>query len=295
MGLSIIAENSYQHDAIYLADGPWGMDYNAQADSVEVFEVAEHQEWDLDGHIVERGVVAKGEVKETINIFRNILAGDLQLPIDDYQYLHFNMKNQTPVEISLVTDATSEWSERLRYSLDANAEKTQYSLSFSDFVNHEGKNMDFGQLRTIVISVQGDYQNYTSFELEVDQMALTVHGELQQESETEQEEPVAEDITDLELNDDLISILDPNTELELKNYPNPFVEYTEISLPEKSNIVNVYVVNLSGQVLYAETHAPTGNKNTIRLELGRLSKGMYMYQLGDVTNNKLYSGKIIRQ
>ncbi|BDW91321.1 DUF4114 domain-containing protein [Allomuricauda sp. XS_ASV26] len=295
MGLSIIAENSYQHDAIYLADGPWGVDYNTQSDSVEVFEVVEHQEWDLDGHIVERGVVAKGEVKETINVFRNILAGDLQLPIDDYQYLHFNIKNQTPVEISLVTDATSEWSERLRYSLDANAEKTQYSLSFSDFVNHEGKNMDFGQLRTIVISVQGDYQNYTSFELEVDQMALTVDGEIQQEPENEQEDPTTDETNSLDLGDDLISILDPNTELELKNYPNPFVEYTDISLPEKTSKVYVHVVNLSGQVLYADTHAPTGNENTIRLELGHLPKGIYLYQVGDVTNSKRYSGKIIRQ
>jgi hypothetical protein len=155
--------------------------------------------------------------------------------------------------------------------------------------------MDFGQLRTIVISVQGDYQNYTSFELEVDQMALTVDGEIQQESEDEQEEPIVEDITDLELNDDLISILDPYTELELKNYPNPFVEYTDISLPEKTSKVNVHVVNLSGQVLYADTHAPTGNENTIRLELGHLPKGIYLYQVGDVTNSKRYSGKIIRQ
>lgn len=291
IGLSIIAENSYQHDAIYLADGPWGVDLNAQVDSLEVFEVTPHEAWEVDGHAVERGVVVQGEVKETVNVFRNVLAGDLQLPIGDYQYLQFNLVNDVPVEISLVTDTTSDWSERLRYTVEPNTEGKTISLAFSEFVNHEGKYIGFDQLRSIVISIQGDYENYQPFELKVDRVALTKSA-MDQPSEEDKDVETNE----LDIYEEAMSIFDEvDLVLTLKSYPNPFVNYTDISIPEKTDEVYIRVVNLSGQVVFADTQAPTGYENSIRLELGHLPKGMYLYRIGDVAHNKTYSGKIIRQ
>ena len=81
MGLSIIAENSYQHDAMYVADGPWGVDMNVNVDAVEKFNITPHKNTSFRGYKIERGVVAQGQVKETINVFRNVLAGDLQLEV----------------------------------------------------------------------------------------------------------------------------------------------------------------------------------------------------------------------
>lgn len=289
MGLSIIAENSHQHDAIYLADGPWGVDLNAQVDRAEVFEVIPHETWNVEGHVVERGIETKGQVKETINVFRNLLAGDMALSVQDYQYLQFSIKNETPVEISLVTNATNKWEERLRYTIDTNSEETRYELSFSDFKNHEGKNLQFDQLRTIVISVQGDYQNYTPFELKLNQMALTKHG-LEQNSEE-----IAMLENEVLLDDDLISVVEAQEELDLKNYPNPFTSYTQISLPIKSSMVNVEVLGLGGQRLFAKTYTTHGNENSIVLEIGYLPKGLYLYRVYDMVNNKVYTGKTVKQ
>lgn len=291
MGLSIIAENSYQHDAIYLADGPWGVDLNAQVDSLEVFEVTPHEAWEVDGHVVERGIVAKGEVKETVNIFRNVLAGDLQLVIGDYEYLQLNLTNNVPLEISLVTNAMTDWSERLRYTVEPNTEEKAISVAFSEFANQEGKYIGFEQLRSIVISVQGDYENYQPFELNVDRVALAKSA-MDQPSE----EGMEFGTNELDIDEEAMSIFDEvDTVLTLKSYPNPFVNYTDISITEKTDEVYVRVVNLSGQVVYADTQAPTGYENSIRLELGHLPKGMYLYRIGDVVHNKTYSGKIIRQ
>jgi hypothetical protein len=73
------------------------------------------------------------------------------------------------------------------------------------------------------------------------------------------------------------------------------VNYTDISIPEETGTVYVRVVNLSGQMVYAATQTPAGYGNSIRLELGHLPKGMYLYRIGDIINNKIYDGKIIRQ
>nr|WP_321413560.1 DUF4114 domain-containing protein [uncultured Allomuricauda sp.] len=291
MGLSIIAENSYQHDAIYLADGPWGVDFNAQVDSLEVFDVVSHEDWDMEGHVVERGIVAKGKVKETVNIFRNILAGDLQLAIGDYQYLQFNLTNDVPVEISLVTNSTIEWVQRLRYTIDPNTEAKSMSLAFSEFKDHEGKYVGFEQLRSIVISVQGDYETYQRFELRVNQMALSKSAMSQT---SEEEVGIAEN--EMNVEEDAMTIFDEvDKELTIKSYPNPFVNYTDISIPKETKELYVRVVNLSGQVVYADTQAPKGYENSIRLELGHLPKGMYLYRIEDIPNNNTYSGKIIRE
>jgi len=291
MGLSIIAENSYQYDAIYLADGPWGVDLNAEVDSLEIFEVTPYEAWEVEGHVVERGIVAKGEVKETVNIFRNVLAGDLQLAIGDFEYLQLNLVNDVPLEISLVTNTISDWSERLRYAVEPNTEAKSVSLAFSEFANHEGKYIGFGQLRSIVISVQGDYENYQPFELKIDQVALTKSA-----SDQSSEEDTEVATNELDINEEAKTIFDEvDTVLTLKCYPNPFVNYTDISIPEKTDEVYVRLVNLSGQVVYADSQAPAGYENSIRLELGHLPKGMYLYRIGDVAHNKTYNGKIIRQ
>ncbi len=191
IGISILAENSYQHDALYLADGPWGADFNTAVDASAEFNINEHSESpEIDSYAIERNITAKGEVKETINIFRNVLAGDLRLDVTDYNFLQLHIKNDRPIEVSLVTDATDQWEERLRLTLAPNSEKAPKSLAFKDFKNHENKAVLFTQLKSIVFSVQGDYQNYKAFALELEELALTKNGYTEEE---EQEVAAAEE------------------------------------------------------------------------------------------------------
>jgi len=158
MGLSIRGGDSEQEDIIYVADGPWGADFNTQIDEISDFEITAQQDTETTTgtHIVERGVIAKGEVKETINIFRNLIAGDMQLDITDYKNLTFDMTNDKDIEVSLVTDTTQNWEERLRYTLTPQAELKTQHIAFTDFKNHEGKSMDFTKLKTIIPY----YKNY---------------------------------------------------------------------------------------------------------------------------------------
>lgn len=295
IGISILAENSYQHDAMYLADGPWGADMNPNVDAIAEFEIKEHSEaMTREGRSIERGVSAKGEVRETINIFRNLLAGDLQLNVTDYNFLQFNIQNDRPIEVSLVTDATDLWEERLRFALEPHAEITAQSIALADFKNQEGKSMDFTQVKTIVFSVQGDYQTYVPFALEIEGMALTTLNipEEEKEEETETDETVI-----LANFDSVESVaVDPIIEyVELKHYPNPFIEYTVVTLPAETEKVAVSLTNLGGQTVYQDSLRTQQNKSAIRLEAPGLNPGMYIYTIMDFQNGRTYRGKLIKE
>jgi hypothetical protein len=295
IGISILAENSYQHDAMYLADGPWGADMNPNVDAIAEFEIKEHAEGiSREGHSIERSVSAKGEVRETINIFRNLLAGDLQMDVNDYNFLQFNIQNDRPIEVSLVTDATDRWEERLRFALEPHTDATAQSIALTDFKNHEGKPMDFTQVKTVVFSVQGDYQTYAPFALEIEGMALTT-SDIPEEEEEEEEET---DETVILANFDSVEsvVVDPIIEeVELKHYPNPFTEYTVVTLPAETEKVAVSLTNLGGQTVYQNNLGTEQNKSAVRLDIPGLHPGMYIYTIMDFQNGRTYRGKLIKE
>lgn len=288
MGLSIMAENSFQHDAIYLADGPWGIDMNPQIDTVQTFDIQAHAPWQVAGHTIERGIMVLGKVKETINVFRNLMPGDMTLNVAPYRYLQFKIKSSVPVEVSLVTNATDQWSNRLRLSLEASPEEKQYVLPFSQFTNKAGASMDFDELRSIVVSVQGDYAQYNEFEVSLDQMALTASPETTvlafgQDTVTETAMGPANEIWEG----------DPSV-VSLKSYPNPFAASFHIALPEPATNASIRIVDLVGHTVMEESQATRGDLNVLEMDLGHLPKGMYVYLVYNASNGNYYKGKIIK-
>lgn len=318
IGISILAEESYQHDAMYLADGPWGADFNTDVDAIAAFDISETDSSPTQGYAIARNVSAKGEVKETINIFRNLMGGDQRLDISDYKFLQLNIQNDRPIEVSLVTDATNQWGERLRYTLKPNAERAAKSIAFTDFKNHEGSTPTFTTLKSIVFSVQGDYQNYSAFELELEGLMLTTNVPNEEETEeesipTETEEEVldtvevtlvedeveasSEEELTVAMNDvaamESLSEITENEKLSLTQYPNPFTAYTTICLPSETTEARVSLSNLQGQRVF-DAQLPTENGSCVRVEAGHLAKGLYIYTVYNPTRNKTYQGKLVK-
>ncbi|MGB5819027.1 MAG: DUF4114 domain-containing protein [Saonia sp.] len=289
IGLSITAENSYQHDAIYLADGPWGVDYNDAVDAVANFTITPQAETMEPGndYVVERSITAAGEVKETINVFRSLLAGDLQLNVDMYDYLQLNIQNDRAIEVSLVTNATDKWDERLRYTLEPNEKVTEQYIALSDFKNHMGKAVEFTQLKTVVFSVQGDYQTHQPFTLTVAAMTLT--RQLADTSPEWEEIPIDKTIQESSVQGQV------EEDFGLMNYPNPFTEYTIITIPQATMKVGLVITNLNGQVVYRSMLTTESNQKSVRFEPHNLPNGLYVYTVMDTQNGKTYQGKLIKK
>ena len=119
--VSVKGDNSNQQDALYLADGPWGIDYDSDQVVIENFNI-ESQVIGLNGgnYEIERDVKVAGNVKGTMNVFRNLLPGDLVFDATPYKNIEFEVVNNFPIEVILVTEGLTDWNNRLRYIIPEN-------------------------------------------------------------------------------------------------------------------------------------------------------------------------------
>ncbi|GAA3510238.1 hypothetical protein GCM10022393_24320 [Aquimarina addita] len=264
IGFSLVGEYSPRLDALYLADGPWGIDYKEQGAAVSNFEVLEHvQNKTEEQYTIERSVAVSGEITETLNIFRNLLAGDLTLNVSEYDMLQFEMNTDQEVEVIVVTKDLTDWNNRLRHIIPANNENKVYTIALSDFTNGKSMQNTIVDVRSIVFSIQGDYSSPKPFNINISNLAFTNTAALNIDE--------YEGITESDI---------------IKNYPNPFSTVTTIYLPNTNNTeVQLTVTDMLGRIIRNENKKVDLTTNTIEFSANGLKQGMYKYIINDSNNN----------
>ncbi len=274
IGFSIQGEDSPLTDALYLADGPWGIDYLENGVTVTDFEIEmNNNDVEENKYVVERNAIVQGEVKETINLFRNIMPGELSLDVTNFDAVEFEMANTKDVEVILVTEGLTNWNNRLRIKIPASDKKEKHTIAFADFLNGTGRSEEIIKIRSAVFSVQGDYQTFSPFSLEVSALAFTRTATT--ESETDDTVTSEEEIEEQEEIAQEIEIEESIAIVEVKNYPNPFTVETTIEIPGTHQKVMIEVIDLVGRSVRKENL--TVNNNTIKFETRDLTPGIYNY------------------
>jgi hypothetical protein len=269
IGFSLKTNSSEQKDALYLADGPWGVDYLDEFATITKFDVnTASKEYSDDFYEVNRNAEVAGEVKGAVNLFRHILPGDQSLDVTEFESVNFMVKNTEGLEIIIMQNEDREWENRIRYTIPLNLEEKEYTISFADFVDGKGESVEITDIKTIVFSVIGDYANFKSFSFSVNALSFSAKGVLSTEKFVNQE----------------------NT--EILNYPNPFTSSTTIVLPNTSESIQIQVFDLLGRVVDAQRINTSSISNKVSYNAPKLNRGIYKYRLLD-DNNKMYSGSFM--
>lgn len=263
LGMSFRGENSFKSDALYLADGPWGTDYNSDEVVMNDFLIHEQID-DLDESLyqVERHITANGGVKGVCNVFRNILPGELIFDTTDYQDIQFYVTNDKPIEVILVTEDLEDWNNRLRFTIPENTEETLYSLPYTAFKNGEGVYEEIDGLKSVVFSLKGDYASFEPFDISIRKLAFGL-------------KPT--------VNDEIANTI---------NYPNPFSSLTTLVAPEKTTHLHLEVYDLLGRQVFNEVVNTMDDEKSIQFKAVGLAKGLYKYR---ATNDKqkIYTGSFL--
>ncbi len=299
IGFSILGEDATKSDALYLADGPWGIDYLPQGAIVDTFEVSAHsqeQEIDEESYTIERNATVQGEVKETLNLFRNILAGDLTMDASAYNAVKFKMNTTTKVEIILVTEGLTDWNNRLRYIIPATKEATKqatvFTIPFADFKNNANESEAITNVRGIVFSIQGDYQHFVPFTIGVSDLVLTNTTKNTIAPETEEE--IAENEVAEISEEETVQVVEEDTKpVRLMNYPNPFTTMTTLQIPNtQSGVTNITVFDMLGRTVRQEQM--TSKTTTYIFRTNDLTPGIYQYIITG-TEGQTYIGNFLIQ
>jgi hypothetical protein len=262
IGLSLGTSVSKQLDALYLADGPWGIDYLAENVNINSFSIENNDKDDTDEiYQIEREPTVSGEVKGTINLFRHVLAGDQTLDVSSYESIQFNIQNTKPVEVILVQDGMTDWDNRLRITIPVNESEKMYTISFNDFLDKSGNPGDIKDIKTIVFSLQGDYATYTPFTIAVNDVAFGLKANQFDENLTESNKILA--------------------------IPNPINSSGNIYFTADQNEeVKLNIYNYLGQLVYKTNYTTEIGSNLIPLSKENLISGMYICRI--ISNNKKY-------
>lgn len=255
VGLQLKADTSPKADVLYLADGPWGIDYVDTETRIADFLVEAHAGAENGDYRLERNVSISGEVYGTMNLFRSILPGDQYFSIKDYEALGFQLKSSSAVEVILVTEGLENWDQRYRYQLKATEDFEESNLKLTDFTNGN-QHYQGERLKSIVFSIQGNYQNFEEFSLQVQQLVFTSFREA----------------PELESQGGGLILKDRKA----YNYPNPFSGTTTLVLPYEAEKVALQVYDLSGRLLYKKQYlVDTKTGVEFPLDLSMLKPGHY--------------------
>lgn len=261
IGMSIATDSSPQKDALYLADGPWGLDYLETEVTVNDYAItSSNRVYDASNFDVDRNVYVSGDVKGNVNVFRHLLAGDQTVTATDYNFINAEIFNSQDLEIVVMQDDNRSWENRLRYTLPASSSKREVNIDFEMFKDASGNTATIKNVKTIVFSIIGNFENYQSFQLSVDNLSLSPAGSVLS-------------------NDNFV--IDSNS--NLNNYPNPFSVNTTIVLPNASNSITIKVFDLLGRTVDIKKIETTNSNKNVAYKAPKVTPGIYKYILEDDT------------
>ena len=276
IGFSIAPSNSQAYDALYLADGPWGVDFLETQTHIDTFTIKAHQDTlkNENDYVLERSMAMSGEVMGTVNVFRTLLPGHQFMDVSAFKSLSLYLQTDRSIEISIVTSETQAWEDRFTYQLPQVSGDEEVVIPFEDFVSPAVKSIE--NIKMVVFSVQGDYVNFDPFTIQIDQLALT--DRLAPVSIVIEEETPAEEIA-----------LPAKTSV----YPNPVVSSATVVLPYVAEDVVMNVFDLSGRQVRADVHSGIAG-NTFSFAKDSLRPGIYVYTIAN-SSGTFAKGKLIIQ
>lgn len=272
IGISILGDKSKQLDALYLADGPWGLDYFDTETAISSFKIEKTSNDVIpEGqYAVERNATVTGKVYGTMNLFRNILPGELVFDAKSFSIIGFAIQNSLPVEVVLVTENTSDWNNRLRLKLPINATAKEINIALEKFSNGQGQKYNNEKIKGLVFSVQGNYQTFQSFEVAISQLTFKNANPL------------------------VIPTVDQVATTKLYNYPNPCTNATTLVLPEQVQNANIKVMDVLGRTVKAMDYKAIASSNEIAVGLDNLARGVYFFVVTS-EGNKQFKTKFVVQ
>lgn len=254
LGATLSSDGS-PDDEIFLADGSWGVDYLNPNALVQSFTVtAENHEQDQESHMVERSVNLDAEVKDYLNIYRTLDAKLNPKDLSIYNSLQFNTSGVGQVEITLVKESITDWTEQFRTRINLKPESQSETLMLSDFKSTSGEILDPSDINTIVFTLLGNTSSFEEKSLKLENVRFE--------------------------NAEVSSTADISTEGTSSFYPNPVTGVSTLSFDaEKDGVYVLEVYDALGKVVMTRQIDSKYGVNQVDLNLSFLNAGSYHYKV----------------
>ncbi|MDD3878363.1 MAG: T9SS type A sorting domain-containing protein, partial [Bacteroidales bacterium] len=256
IGFAIKGSNSVGKDMLYMADGPWGPDYDSDGAEINNFTILPQIDAPVaSAYNMGRSASLEGSVKTYASMFRVLKVGNKSVDVSKYNMLEFEAIGTGAFEVVISKKGITSWSQQYRTSITLNSETaTMYQIPFTQFANNAGDhNFETNDVVAVVFTKKGDGSTYQNFSITVDKLRM-ITGQIETEDET-------------------------TTEMDV--YPNPMHESSLISfnLPEATK-VNIGLYNIEGQLVkvIASDNYDSGIQH-LNFSVNGINNGVYFIKL----------------
>lgn len=249
MGFIVKNNKSTDYDALYFADGAWGLEYDKNVSKINNFDINNSIPSIENGiFTVERDPILRGQVKDYVSLFRTLRPASAAADMSHFKNISFSAKGSGVVEVMLVKKSVTDWNKQYRAEIRLYDEKQQYHLSYKDFTNGSNEALKANDLVNVVFTIKGDGKTMKPFDIALSNVVFD--------------------------NKTIKTIGESGV---LTAFPNPASESTELAfeLPERG-IAVVRLINAQGESVIEYTEEFAKGRNRLALGLNGIPSGIYI-------------------
>ena len=163
-------------DALYLADGPWGVDYERDGAQVTNFATETGLTNPADGvYPLERSAQMTGQVRSYASLFRSLRPGLLPQNLQAYGYLAFQASGTGQYEVIVTKKSIEASGEQFRHFFTLSGEGQDFAVPFGSLTNRLGERagaFTAEDVTSVVFNALGNGRSSQPFDLRVDNLTF---------------------------------------------------------------------------------------------------------------------------
>lgn len=126
--------NGKLEDALYMADGGWGIDYNSTTTSLNRFTVVNNDTRKYgDEYPLLRNAEFNASTKDFVTLYKILAGGATEQDLTAYNQLKFSATGTGTLRVTLVKKSITDWNKQYSYAVALTNSKKDYTLNLADF------------------------------------------------------------------------------------------------------------------------------------------------------------------
>lgn len=162
-------------DEVYLADGNWGLDYDASLTTIKEFSITNNANrvYSSDQYPLYRNVALLASNQDYVSIYKTISAGTVATDLSAFKSLQFYAAGSGNLEIKLTKESISEWKNQFSFNFPLSEKGRVYEIKLSDFKNANNQAITLQDIETIVFTLTTEKGVPTDLKLQLKDVSFS--------------------------------------------------------------------------------------------------------------------------
>ncbi|SDG91655.1 DUF6923 family protein [Winogradskyella thalassocola] len=243
-------------DDLFMSDGPWGIDDSQSGTNVSLYNVTRNDfDFETTDYSIERNVQLTATTNTYVGAYRALTPRFKAVDLTDYNSFKFSAQGTGNLEITFVKESITNWESQFKTTVALTNTTQDFTININDLQNNTTNAVSLNDVVTLVFTMVADNGVTTTKTMELSNLRFSQTSAL--------------------------SIDEYNTDLNrLIASPNPMTTHTTINFTANySEDVQFVIYDQTGKIVYTAPYTVEPGKNTIEVNRGNLSSGLYFCKI----------------